>query len=347
MTAQPIYAGLSTALFLPRHLALALSLLLAGLCCASSRAASQPPQPTYADVAYAQTLTEQRLDLYLPTRQPALSPVVIWVHGGAFTVGDKRSIVANNLSSPPRAAIVPADGGPLRVSQIQVPDVAVLTAKGYAVIGLNYRLAPGIHSWEDSTLARRHSVQDAKAAVRFLRANATQYHLDPDKFAAWGNSAGGYIVSMLGATADQAAETFDDPTLGNAGVSSAVQAVVDWFGPINVVTTNTQRAAIGVCAYLPVPRPFPDNLVDQAMQYSPLSYIPRAKVLPPFLIAHGDVDCAVPAAQSQELYAALSKVHATATLTILPGAGHEDPAFMKTQMTPTFAFLDAAFGMPH
>jgi acetyl esterase/lipase len=301
------------------------------------------PLPAYTDVTYAHTSAQQRLDLYVPTRTVVLSPVVIWIHGGAFTVGDKRALAINNLRSPPQAAIVPAQQGPLIVSQIQIPDVAALTAKGYAVVGLNYRLATRISSEKEFVLAVQHAVQDAKAAVRFLRANAALYHIDPDKFAAWGNSAGGYIASMLGATGDQAT-FFDDSSLGNIDVSSAVQAVVDWFGPIDFASDSAQLAAVPACAYLSARAAFPDNFIETAMQYSPLSYIKKASVLPPFLIAHGDADCAVPSTQSQELYIALHEAHAVATLTVLPNIGHEDPAFMRTQMTPALTFLDTVFG---
>ena len=355
MTNEPIDAEHSTRSAL-RHLAFTLCVLTLSQGCnfavgssdviaqPTSFVTEQPRQPSYADVVYAPTSPQQRLDLYLPAPQAALSPVVIWIHGGAFTVGDKRAILNNTLHNPPRAAIVPARG-PLIVSQIQVPDVAALTAKGYAVVSLNYRLAPGLRSEKDFMLSLRQSVQDAKAAVRFLRANAAQYHLDPDKFAAWGNSAGGFIVSMLGATADQTT-IFDDPSLGNVGVSSAVQAVVDWFGPIDFVSNDAQLAASRACAYVRTrPRLLPNHWAEMAMQYSPLTYIPRAVVLPSFLIAHGDADCSVPAAQSRELYTALEKSHGMATLTVLPGVGHEDPAFMQTQMVSTLDFIDVALGV--
>ncbi|HEY5227630.1 MAG TPA: alpha/beta hydrolase, partial [Opitutaceae bacterium] len=116
------------------------------------------------------------------------------------------------------------------IYQIQVPDVGALTAKGYAVASLNYRLLnkPGEKFYSIALPA----VQDGKAAVRFLRANASKYNIDPRRFAVWGNSAGGFIGAMLGVTGDQPT-VFDDPALGNADVSSAVQAVVVWFGAID------------------------------------------------------------------------------------------------------------------
>jgi predicted esterase len=80
------------------------------------------------------------------------------------------------------------------------------------------------------------------------------------------------------------------------------------------------------------------------------TYLPSAKVLPAFLIANGDADLIISADAARRLDDALRKAGAKSSLTILPGAGHEDPAYMKTQMAPSFAFLDGVFGMkssPH
>lgn len=260
-------------------------------------------RPTFADLAYASKSPFEKLDLYLPARRAGPAPVVIWIHGGGFTRGDKRSLPRRDFGSgfKPLGA-----GGPF---QVQVPDVEALTAKGYAVVSLNYRL--GI----SAITADKAAVQDGKAAVRFLRANAAEYNLDPAKFAAWGNSAGGYMAAMLGVTGDQPT-SYDDPGLGNAGISSAVQAVVVWFGAINRLARDESIIA---------------------------RYLPIAKTVPPFLIANGDADTQVSAADAQVLQANLRSVGAPSTLTIVHGAGHEDPAFMATQMVPAFAFLDGVF----
>jgi acetyl esterase/lipase len=263
----------------------------------------QPIEPTFADVAYATLSPSEKLDLFLPARKRGHAPLVIWIHGGAFRVGDKRSMPRRNFGPPPITA------GPTGPYQVQVPDVAALTSKGYAVATINYRLLaqPGEPFYQFAVPA----VQDGKAAVRFLRANAAKYNLDPNRFAVWGNSAGGFMAVILALTGDQPTE-FDDPTLGNGDVSSAVQAAVIWYGAIRPdVTTHV---------------------------------VSIAKVIPPFLIAHGDADIRVPVASSKRLNQDLLNAGGKSTLTILPGAGHEDPAFMSTQMLPTFAFLDAVFG---
>jgi acetyl esterase/lipase len=260
-------------------------------------------EPTFPDLAYADQSPLHKLDLYLPARADGRAPVVIWIHGGGFRTGDKRSMPRRNFGPAPKPT------GPNGPYQIQVPDVAALTAKGYAVVSLNYRLG---RSMAEAGVA---AVQDGKAALRFLRANADQYQLDPDKFAVWGNSAGGFMAAMLGATGDQPT-LFDDPALGHPAVSSAVQAVVVWFGAED---------------RLP-----PDLTIAR--------YLRHAKSLPPFLIANGDNDLVISDRQARRLHEALVKAGAPSTLAILRGAGHEDPAFMATQMQPTFAFLDQAFG---
>jgi len=263
-------------------------------------------RPTFADLAYADDSPFEKLDLYLPKQRNSLAPLVIWIHGGAFHAGDKRSMPRRNFGPPPLLA------GTMQPYQEQVPDAIGLIAKGYAVVSLNYRLAS-----EETDEARTAGFQDGKSAVRFLRANASKYNLDPSKFAVWGNSAGGYIAAILGVTGDQMT-IFDNPTSPDARVSNAVQAVVVWFGTIDGIF-------------------FPPDIRT-------VHYIPMAKVLPPFLIAHGDTDQRVPVESARKLNAALLSAGASSTLTILHGAGHSDPAFMATQMIPTFAFLDKVLG---
>jgi acetyl esterase/lipase len=263
-----------------------------------------PLQATFADLSYAHESPLQKLDLYLPALEGGAAPLVIWIHGGALRVGDKSSMPRRNLGPPPKPR---GRNGPY---QIQVPDVAALTARGYAVASLNYRLG----SW--MVTAAAPAIRDGKAAVRFLRANAAKYGLDPERFAVWGNSAGGYMAAMMGATGDQAT-IFDEQARGGAAVSSAVQAVVVWFGA-------------------------EDRLLFPRLDIN--NYLPIAKTLPPFRIVNGDADPVISPLQARRLHQGLIKVGATSSLTILPGAGHEDPVFMATQMAPTLAFLDRTFG---
>jgi acetyl esterase/lipase len=273
------------------------------------------PTPTHADLAYASTSGSQVLDLWLPPDATSATPLVVYVHGGAFKGGDKAMV-----------------GG----------KVQPLLDAGYAVASLNYRL-----SGEALFPA---GAQDVKAAVRWLRANAATYNLDPTKFAAWGESAGGNLVALLGTSGDQTS-VLDDPALGNPDVSSAVQAVVDWYGPTDFLQMDTQAASGGGCTSPQThdPSSSPESawmgaalqtVPDTVAQANPITYVATAEQIAAFSIAHGDADCNVPYQQSQILADALTKAGADPQLTILPGAAHADPRFDGTLLAPTIAWLD-------
>jgi len=278
------------------------------------------PTPTESDIAYADTSSAQTLDLWLPEGTDEPVPLVVWIHGGAFKLGDKSMV-----------------GG----------TVQPLLDAGYAVASLNYRLS--------GEAVFPAGPQDVKAAVRFLRANADEYGLNPDQFAAWGGSAGGNLAALLGTTGDQDT-VLDDPALGNADTSSAMQAVVDWFGPTDFLQMDTQAASgEGGCTapeqHDPASSPESEYLgapiqtvPDDADAANPITYIATADELPPFQIAHGDADCNVPFQQSEILADAIEAAGGEVTLTILPGATHADPQFDATQVEPAIAFLDETFG---
>jgi acetyl esterase/lipase len=260
--------------------------------------------PAYADVPYAATSPSQMLDVYLPDDGHGPYPTIVTIHGGAFAMGDK------------------ADGQ-------QIPMLAALD-RGYAVVPVNYRL-----SGEARFPA---AIQDVKAAVRFLRANAATYGLDPDRIAAWGDSAGGYLAAMVGTTCG--VKAFDDPGLGNASESDAVQAVIDWFGPIDFGTMDAQfqqsgsgqanhgEASSPESQFLGVAVAGDPAKVEAA---DPETYISEDD--PPFLIEHGTADGNVPVEQSEEFAAALTEVLGAdkVTIKLLPDAGHMDQAFMTPE----------------
>jgi acetyl esterase/lipase len=282
-----------------------------------------PPAAAYSNVAYASTSSSQVLDIWMPDGATGPVPLVIFVHGGAFAVGDKSMDVESG-------------------------NVASVLAAGYAAASLNYRL-----SGEARFPA---AVQDVKAAVRFLRANASQYGLDPDRFAAWGASAGGHLVAMIGTTGDQKT-VLDDPSLGNVGVSSAVQAVVDFSGPTDFLQMDAQfgSAPPAACkgqvrAYDSADSPVSlflgaaiQTIPDQAAAANPITYIATAKTLPVFLIAHGDSDCEVPNRQSQILHEALKAAGASATFNLVRGAGHDEGIF-ASQTPIALEMLKSVFG---
>jgi acetyl esterase/lipase len=270
--------------------------------------------PTYADLAYATISDAQKLDLYIPTTGSGPFPVVIMVHGGGFMMGDK------------------SDGAGLT-------GVDQLLAAGYAVASINYRLS--------SEAIYPAQIYDAKAAVRFLRANAAQYQLNPDKFGAWGASAGGSLVSLLGTTCGVA--ELEGAELGNAEHSSCVQAVIDWFGPIDFLKMDEQFAGTA-CPQTHDAANSPESmLVGAAIQTvpdlvattNPMNYITADDA--PFFIENGTADCNIPPVQNKNLADALSAVIGADNVTYvsLEGAGHGGSQFETTDnLNLVIGFLD-------
>jgi acetyl esterase/lipase len=237
------------------------------------------------DLAYVQNGHErQKLDLYVPKEGTNL-PLIINIHGGAFKMGSKR------------------DGVPVEY-----------LAQGYAVASINYRLSQ--HAKFPAQIG------DCKAAVRWLRAHAREYRLDPSRFAASGSSAGGHLAAMLGTTCD----TMEFDVGGNLDESSRVQAVVDYFGPTDFLQMDAHRPPNGM-THDPADSP-ESELIGGAIQQNkektaranPITYVTRSD--PPFLICHGDQDPLVPHHQSELLEAALKKAGVPATFYTVKGAGH-------------------------
>lgn len=269
----------------------------------------------WLDVAYADKSPAQKLDIYLPNEGSGSFPVILSIHGGAFLMGDK------------------ADG--------QVNPMLEGLKRGYAVVSINYRL-----SGEAIFPAQ---IQDVKAAIRFIRANATKYNLKKEKMAAWGGSAGGHLSALAG-TSDGVKE-LDDLSLGNASESSAVQAVVDWFGPIYFIKMDEHFKASGKGnpnhseANSPESKLIGKQITlapDLVAKASPATYITPDD--PPFFIEHGTVDKLVPTQQSEEFAAALEKVLGKKKVTYLPlqNAGHGGPEFeTRENLNKVFQFLDS------
>lgn len=281
-------------------------------------AAGAVPTPTYADVAYADVSPAQKLDLFVPPGEGPF-PLIIRIHGGAFKVGDKA---------------------------MDETDAQTLMDAGFAVASINYRL-----SCEALFPA---AAQDAMAATRFLRANATQYKLNPDKFATWGESAGANLASMVGVAGGR--DSFlDDPDLGNPGTSSAVQAVVGWYGPYDFLSMDGEFAADtpAACAsvdqhdpatspesaYVGAPIQTVPDLANAASPGSPYPYVVPGVQLPPFSLAAGTDDCLIPNAQSKNFNDLITSVGGDSTFTLVDGAGHADEAFPNTLTTPTLEWL--------
>ena len=212
---------------------------------------------------------------------------------------------------------------------------------GYAVASVNYRLA--------GEAVFPAPLLDVKAAIRYLRAHAPDYHLAADRFAVVGESAGAHLAALVGTTADR--PEFDDAALGNDGVSSAVQAIVDFYGPTDLATSDAQRALNPPCPSNPDPNiaallgASPSAAPDLAAAASPITYLHPGQDLPPFFIAHGDADCIVPYQQSVELHDAIeAAAPGRSQLTIVPGSGHYLDFDFASQSDALAAFLASTIG---
>jgi len=255
-----------------------------------------PPGVTVErDLAYVKDGHErQKLDLYLPEKKSdANLPLIIWVHGGGWQGGSKANCPAVRY----------------------VRD-------GYAVASVGYRLSG------DAIFPAQ--IEDCKAAVRWLRAHADEYGLDANRFAAWGSSAGGHLVALLG-TSGGVTELDVGEHLDQ---SSAVQAVVDYYGPADFVAfVKTPRYERHSRDDAPEAKllggPVLEKL-DLATKASPVTYVDEKD--PPFLIVHGSADPVVPSNQSELLNEALQKAKVSVELKILPDARHGGPEFNSREV---------------
>ncbi|MGM9608556.1 MAG: alpha/beta hydrolase fold domain-containing protein [Oscillospiraceae bacterium] len=232
----------------------------------------------FFDLAYGTASADQKLDLWLPDA-PASGPypVVLFFHGGAFRGGAKR--------------------------EDQSEPVLRMLEHGYAVADVDYR--------KSGEAIYPAMLRDAKAAVRFLRAHAAQYDLDGARFAAWGASCGGWIVSMLGVTAGR--PEFEEEGQTNPEQSDAVQAVVDWCGPCGnfmLMDPDFEQSGLGEPNHTPADSPEGQfmggcltELPELCRQAAPGTYVHAG--VPPFLIVHGKLDQVVPVQQSRRFYGEL------------------------------------------
>jgi acetyl esterase/lipase len=282
------------------------ALVLAVFLAAAAGALSQTEKPrlpdgttVHHDMEYVKDGHERnKLDLYLPGKPGGPWPVIVWIHGGGWQAGSKDN-----------------PGGAL-------PYVA----RGYAVASINYRLS------QHATYPAQ--IEDCKAAIRWLRASARTYNLDPEHIGAWGASAGGHLAALLGTTGG--VKELEGQG-GNAEHSSRVQAVVDFFGPTDFLQMDAHATQGARIKHDPASSPesrliggaIQEN-VEKVKRANPEHYV--TKDAPPFFIAHGEEDPLVPWHQSELLFEALKQAGVDVTFQKIPGAGHGGREFAAEKL---------------
>jgi acetyl esterase/lipase len=233
----------------------------------------------------------QALDLILRkdrAKDAASVPLIVFIHGGAWRAGSKEAGLGN---------------------------VAPFVESGkFAGATINYRL-----SNEARWPAQIH---DCKAAIRWLRAHGKEYGYDGDKIAVWGSSAGGHLVAMLGVSGG--VEELEGDVGDFNDTDSRVQAVIDYFGPSEMLTMGDHESTMDHNA-----PDSPESLLiggavqehkDAAKAASPVAYVDKEDA--PFLIVHGDKDPLVPFPQSVTLDKLLDEAGVSSTLIRIEGGGH-------------------------
>lgn len=251
--------------------------------------------PPMAGVAQAQVRIERdvvfavaegvelKLDVYRPELPDPL-PAILFVHGGGWVGGDKRGMGS---------------------------FARYFAERGYVGFAVNYRLAP-----EFKFPAQ---IEDVKCAVRWIRQHAAEYNVDPDRIGALGTSAGGHLVALLGVT--DGSEGLEGEC-GDPEISSRLQAVVPYFGPMDLdkLLTGTTRGSQRAMALFGTSC---EANPEPCQKASPITYVSSDD--PPFMLVHGTRDPVVPFEQSVLMQQALQTAGVEAQLVPIEGAGHGWP----------------------
>jgi acetyl esterase/lipase len=258
-----------------------------------------------------------RLDLYRVKKDSSKKPLVVFVHGGGWTIGHKRATA--NYSNWP----------------IVLGNLARL---GFAVASVEYRLS--------GEAPFPSAIQDVKSSIRYLKANAYKYGIDSSRVILWGGSAGAHIAAMAAFTADQ----YDslESNKSNPAISENVIGFLGWYGPYDI-SEMIKNLKISLGNKLPLPveqgmsisetqgslmffhcdsQGCPDGILKTA---SPIKHVRES--LPPTLLLHGTSDMLVPYTQSENLYKAMKNLGANVDIKLIEDVGHGwvGNTFSKTQ----------------
>ena len=232
--------------------------------------------------------SELRLDLYLPENEPV--GLIVWVHGGAWRAGSRASV-----------------------------DVVGLTARGWAIASVDYRLSP---------VARFPAqAHDIKAAIRHLRAHAAEHGYPPSRVVIAGSSAGAHLAALVGVSNGHA--ELEGKVGADLQQSSDVQAIVSLYGASNLTSILSQSTPHGLDVRVPALELLlgakPEAAPELARLASPVFHVDAKD--PPLLLLHGDQDNQMPINQSHELQGAYEKLGLPVRMVVVHGSGHGGPAF--------------------
>lgn len=229
----------------------------------------------FMDISYAEGSERRKLDIYLPNEGEGPFPVVLDIHGGGWYFGNK--------------------------SEHKLNPALHMISRGYAIVSISYTLSGQDHL--------PIQIYEVKAAIRYLRKHADEYHLDGSHIALWGESSGSHYAALT-ATSASALELEDYSIGGNEDMSSKVQAVIGWFTPTNLGNITEQ---LWICGQN-VPREaneapdsppaiilgaVPQTVPEKVKQMDPNTYVNPD--CPPFFLFHGTNDCVVPIMSSMVL----------------------------------------------
>ena len=268
------------------------------------------------NVAYATLSPSQVLDIYLPVDPSEADALLVLVHGGAFKFGNQKAAIFEGV-------------------------IKQACESGYVVASVDYRKS------DEATFPA--SVSDVKAAVRFLKARASTYGIDSGKVAIWGESAGAYLALMVALTAGT--PELDGDVTDNEGLSSAVNALVTFYAPVDFYTLGEQKASLGIadptnCAfeaeYLGQPLTKDEGTTRKTWWKT---YAEGQQLNLQAWIQAGGADSNVPYTQSQDFARELAQLigEENVHFGLIEGAKHMDAAFYTSEnQQAVFAFLDAA-----
>ena len=246
------------------------------------------------DLPFLASDRKEKLDLYLPKPPVAgkLSPALVWIHGGGWSGGTKNEARAKNICG-------------------------TVAAAGYVAVSIDYRLGDG--AWPTNLF-------DGKNAVRFLRANAAKYHLDPARIAVAGGSAGGHLALMVALTSGLPGFEPSREQTPYPNESSAVRCVANFYGVTNLLTrqqtdangnpTATRKLMAGSLRFFGA-----DSDAAEVLRLaSPVTHVRRES--PPMLTLHGRADPTVDYLQAEELARVAKQRGAAHELILLDDVGH-------------------------